>query len=53
VSVALFILGGLLAGGTVSLVKQGATKFSVVLTGALALLAIAAGILWMFPREGA
>jgi membrane protein DedA with SNARE-associated domain len=52
-SVALLILGGILVGGTISLVKQGATKFSVAVTGILALLAVIAGILWMIPKEGA
>ena len=51
-SIALFILGGILVGGTISLVKQGATRFSIVVTGLLALLALAAGVLWMIPGEG-
>ena len=51
-SVALIILGGILVGGTISLVKQGASRFSIVLTAVLALLALAGGILWMIPGEG-
>ena len=52
-SIALIILGGILVGGTITLAKQGATKFSIAVTAVLALLAIAAGILWMIPGEGA
>ena len=52
-SIALILLGGNLAGGTISLARQGATRFSVVLTGVLAVLAVAGGILWMIPGEGA
>lgn len=51
-SIALLILGGILVGGTISLIRQRATTFSIVLVGALALLAVAGGILWMFPGEG-
>ncbi len=52
-SLALLIIGGILVGGTISLIRQGATKFSIVITGVLALLAVAGGILWMLPGEGA
>ena len=52
-SIALIALGGILVGGTISLVKQGASRFSIGITGVLALVALAAGILWMLPGENA
>ncbi|MCO8277351.1 hypothetical protein M1L60_42920 [Actinoplanes sp. TRM 88003] len=45
-AIALFILAGFLVGGTIQLVKSGATKFSIGLVGVLAALATAGGILW-------
>ncbi len=50
-SLALFILAGLLVGGVISLRQQGASKFSVGLTAVLALLAAAGGVLWMLPGD--
>uniref|UniRef100_UPI0035AF652D hypothetical protein n=2 Tax=Micromonosporaceae TaxID=28056 RepID=UPI0035AF652D len=47
----LLILAGLLVGGTWSLLKQGAPRAAVVITGLLALLATAAGVLWLLPGE--
>ncbi|MET9299931.1 hypothetical protein ABZX66_11455 [Micromonospora aurantiaca] len=47
----LLIVAGLLVGGTCSLLKQGAPRAAVVITGLLALLATAAGVLWLLPGE--
>ena len=44
-------LAGILVGGVISLARQGATKFSIGLVAALALLALAGGIVWMLPGE--
>ncbi|MEV6599480.1 hypothetical protein AB0M36_21875 [Actinoplanes sp. NPDC051346] len=49
--VLLLMLAGILVGGVISLVRQGATKFSIGLVAALALLALVGGVLWMFPGE--
>ncbi|MFI5492066.1 hypothetical protein [Actinoplanes sp. NPDC051859] len=51
VPVLLLMIAGILAGGVISLVKQGATKFSIGLVGALCLLALAGGVLWMIPGD--
>ena len=51
IPVALFALAGILVGGVISLVRQGASKFSVGLVAVLAVLAAAGGILWMNPGE--
>jgi hypothetical protein len=48
----LFALAGILAGGVVSLLRQGASRFSVVLVGLLAALAAASGVLWLIPGDG-
>ncbi|MGY0002759.1 hypothetical protein [Micromonospora sp. I033] len=48
----LLILAGVLVGGTWSLYKQGAARGAVVVTGLLAALATAGGLLWLFPGEG-
>ena len=45
------ILAGLLGGGTWSLIKQGAPRAAVVVTGLLAVLATVAGLLWLLPGE--
>ena len=50
-AIALFILAGFLAGGVISLVKSGATKFSIGLVGALAVLAAAGGVAWLLPGD--
>ncbi|GGQ51777.1 hypothetical protein [Couchioplanes azureus] len=51
--VLLLMIAGILVGGVISLVKQGATKFSIGLVAVLALLALAGGVLWMFPGKSA
>ena len=51
-AIALFVLAGFLAGGVISLVKNGATKFSVGLVGLLAALAAAGGVAWLLPGNG-
>jgi hypothetical protein len=43
--VVLFALGGVLVGGAISLRRQGAPAFAVVLLGLFALMAVAAGAL--------
>jgi hypothetical protein len=48
----LLILAGVLVGGTWSLYKQGAARAAVVVTGLLAVLATAGGLLWLLPGEG-
>jgi energy-converting hydrogenase Eha subunit H len=45
-------LAGMLVGGVVTLVRQGATKFSIGLVALLAALALAGGIAWLIPGEG-
>jgi hypothetical protein len=51
VPILLLGLGGMLVGGVISLVRQGATKFSIGLVAALALLSIAAGVAWLIPGD--
>ncbi|MEV4709529.1 hypothetical protein [Actinoplanes sp. NPDC049316] len=51
VPVLLLALAGILVGGVVSLVRQGATKFSIGLVAVLALLALAGGVLWLIPGD--
>ncbi len=48
----LLILAGVLVGGTLSLHRQGAPRGAVLLTGLLAALAAAGGVLWLLPGEG-
>ncbi|SBT48148.1 hypothetical protein [Micromonospora narathiwatensis] len=47
----LLILAGVLVGGTWSLYRQGASRAAVVITGLLAALATAGGLLWLLPGE--
>ena len=51
VPILLLGLGGMLVGGVISLVRQGATKFSIGLVAALALLSLAAGVAWLIPGD--
>lgn len=51
VPVLLFGLAGILIGGVISLVRQGATKFSIGLVAALALLSLAGGVAWLLPGD--
>ena len=48
-AVVLFIVAGILVGGTISLVKQGATKITIGVVAVLAALATAGGIAWLVP----
>ncbi|MET8279158.1 hypothetical protein [Micromonospora sp. NPDC005174] len=48
----LLILAGVLVGGAWSLHRQGAPRGAVVVTGLLALLATAAGVLRLIPGSG-
>ena len=50
--IVLFLIAGLLVGGVIQLIKSRATKFSIGLVGALALLAIAGGVAWSLPGGG-
>jgi hypothetical protein len=50
-AIALFALAGILVGGVISLVKQGATRFSIGLVAVLAVLAAAGGVAWLIPGE--
>jgi len=51
IAIALFALAGILLGGVISLVRQGATKFSIGLVSVLAALAAAAGVAWLLPGD--
>jgi hypothetical protein len=51
-AIALFALAGILVGGVISLVRQGATKFSITLVALLAALAAAGGVAWLLPGDG-
>jgi len=48
-AVVLFVVAGFLVGGVYTLVKQGATKFSIGVVAALAALAVAGGVAWLVP----
>ena len=50
-AIVLFILAGILTGGAISLVKQGATTFSIGLVAVLAVLAAAGGVAWLLPGD--
>ncbi|HEY8532799.1 MAG TPA: hypothetical protein VIL44_02835 [Micromonospora sp.] len=49
--VVLFGLTGMLVGGVWSLYRQGAPRVAIGVVGLLALLAGAAGVLWLIPGE--
>ncbi|GID93665.1 hypothetical protein ACFQFC_14625 [Amorphoplanes digitatis] len=51
VPILLLGLCGILVGGVISLSRQGASKFSIGLVAALALLALAGGVAWMMPGD--
>jgi hypothetical protein len=48
-SIVLLAIAGLLLGGAWSLQRQGKPKVAVGIVGALAVLALIAGLLWMIP----
>jgi hypothetical protein len=48
-AVVLFVIAGFLGGGAFTLIRQGATKFSIGVVSVLAALAAAGGIAWMIP----
>ncbi|MDT4993881.1 MAG: hypothetical protein QOH97_3773 [Actinoplanes sp.] len=48
-AILLFVIAGFLVGGLYTLVKQGATKFTIGLVAALAILAAAGGVAWLIP----
>jgi hypothetical protein len=50
-AIVLFVIAGILVGGVISLVKQGATKFSIGLVAVLAALAAAGGVAWLLPGD--
>ena len=50
-AIVLFAIAGILLGGVISLVKQGATKFSIGLVAVLAVLAAAGGVAWLLPGD--
>jgi hypothetical protein len=52
IPVVLFLVAGFLLGGVVTLVRQGATKFSIGVVAALAALAAAGGVAWLLPGDG-
>ena len=47
IAVLLFALAGILVGGVISLVRQGASRFSIGLVSVLAALAAAGGVAWL------
>ena len=47
IPVLLFAVAGILVGGVISLVRQGASKFSIGIVAVLAALAAAGGVAWM------
>ena len=51
VPILLLGLGGLLVGGVISLHRQGASRFSIGLVAALALLSLTAGVAWLIPGD--
>jgi hypothetical protein len=51
-AVVLFVLAGILTGGVISLIRQGATKFSIGVVAVLAVLAAAGGVAWLLPGNG-
>jgi hypothetical protein len=51
-AVVLLLIAGFLVGGVVSLVRQGATTFSIGIVAVLAALAAAGGIAWLIPGDG-
>jgi hypothetical protein len=50
-AIVLFAVAGILIGGVISLVKQGATRFSIGLVAVLAALAAAGGVAWLLPGD--
>ena len=50
-AIVLFAVAGILIGGVISLVRQGATKFSIGLVAVLAALAAAGGVAWLLPGD--
>ena len=50
-AIVLFAVAGILIGGVISLVKQGATRFSICLVAVLAALAAAGGVAWLLPGD--
>jgi hypothetical protein len=50
-AIVLFAIAGILLGGVISLVKQGATKFSIGVVAVLAALAAAGGVAWLLPGD--
>jgi hypothetical protein len=51
-AIVLFVLAGILTGGVISLIRQGATKFSIGVVGVLAVLAAAGAVAWLLPGNG-
>jgi hypothetical protein len=51
-AIVLFIVAGVLVGGVISLVRQGATRFSIGVVAVLAALALAGGVVWLIPGDG-
>jgi hypothetical protein len=47
ISILCFVVAGFLGGGAYSMAKQGVSRPAVVVPGLLALIAAAAGLLWM------
>jgi hypothetical protein len=52
IPVVLFLVAGFLLGGVITLIRQGATKFTIGVVAALAALAAAGGVVWLLPGDG-
>jgi hypothetical protein len=51
VPIALFALAGVLVGGIYSMHKQGASRAAIGVLAILAVVALGAGVLWLFPDK--
>lgn len=49
---ALFLIGGLLLGGIISIRKNKGPVLAMIIVAALAVLAIGGGVLWLLPKGG-
>ncbi|GLZ75353.1 hypothetical protein Afil01_01600 [Actinorhabdospora filicis] len=49
---ALFLLGGILIGGVISIRKNKGPVLAMIIVAALAVLAVGGGILWLLPGGG-
>ena len=50
-AIVLFVVAGLLVGGTISLIQQRASRFSIAVVAVLAALAAAGAVAWLIPGD--